>query len=289
MSATKGSAGGGEPIDRFRRTSSPAERMRKKNIHEIRKRHIARDLEGLLSSLAIASDKELGSITREIDQVADGLPQDGSQKFSERVRPIVWSALKQAILERELRHLALTDDLTCLYNRRGFFAAATQQLKTARRNMQSMLLIVCDIDNLKEINDSFGHREGDFALVRMADTLEETFRESDVLARLGGDEFAVLAVGASNYHQDCIARRFKQAIDKSNSAESRYQISVSLGHARFDPHSAADLSELIITADRAMHNVKGAQVSTFRSFNVRNHGAKSEITWSGRRSDADEW
>lgn len=288
MSVIKGSAGRGEPSDRFRRESSPAEPMRKKNVPEVRKKHVARDLEGLLSSLVIASDKELGSITREIDQVADGLPRNNSQTFGERVHPVVWSALKQAILERELRHLALTDDLTCLYNRRGFFAAATQQLKAARRHMQRMLLIVCDIDNLQQINDSFGHREGDFALVRMADTIEETFRESDVLARLGGDEFAVLALGTSNCHEDSIARRFQHAIDKSNSAESRYQISVSIGHARFDPHSPADLSDLIIKADRARKD-KGAQVSIFRSFNVRNSSAESEPTSDGLRSHGDEW
>ena len=89
--------------------------------------------------------------------------------------PAVWSAVKQALLNRELRHLALTDEFTCLYNRRGFFAAAAQQLKLAARNSHSLLLLYCDVDNLKKINDSFGHQEGDLALIRTADALEKGF------------------------------------------------------------------------------------------------------------------
>jgi len=76
-------------------------------------------------------------------------------------------------LERELRQLALTDDLTCLYNRRGFFAVATQ------------LLFFCDVDNLKQINDSFGHQAGDLTLIRAADALEQSFAMRTLLPALG--------------------------------------------------------------------------------------------------------
>src|SRR5712664_1513828 len=107
---------------------------------------------------------------------------------------------------RELRYLALTDDLTCLYNRRGFFAAATHQLKLARRNAQGLLLFFCDVDNLKTIKCSGGHREGDLAIIRAADALERTFRGSDILARLGGDEFAVLTTESSSQSQEVILR-----------------------------------------------------------------------------------
>lgn len=268
MSASKGSAGNRQPVDGVRRTAAPSSRSPKQNLSEARRKQIARDLESMLSSVMVASDKELGHITREIDEVADAARRDGSDNLTERLHPVLWSALKQVILERELRNLALTDDLTCLYNRRGFFAAATQQIKTARRNMQSMLLTFYDIDNLKQINDFLGRREGDFALVRMADVLEETYRDSDVLARLGGDEFAVLALGTSDFHEDSIARRFNRVLDRSNATEPRYQISVSCGHARFDPHFPVELSELITQADRAMRKEKASSDEDLR---IPNH------------------
>jgi diguanylate cyclase (GGDEF)-like protein len=217
-----------------------------------------RDLEGLLSSALLASDKELGNVVREVDEISKALRSDAAdpQALRVAVHPAVWSAVRHVILERELRYLALTDDLTCLYNRRGFFAAATQQLKLARRNLQSTLLLFCDVDNLKKINDSYGHREGDLALVRTADALEEAFRDSDILARLAGDEFAVLVLDASNQDEAAILSRLEKALKKSNAGESRYELSLSVGVARFDPQNAVSLGELMELADKDMYEQK---------------------------------
>jgi diguanylate cyclase (GGDEF)-like protein len=217
-----------------------------------------RDLEGLLSSALLAGDRELGNIVREVDGISEALRSDATDAQALRiaVHPAVWGAVRHVIVERELRHLALTDDLTCLYNRRGFFAAATQQLKLARRNAQSTLLLFCDVDNLKQINDSYGHREGDLALVRTADALEEAFRDSDILARLGGDEFVVLAMEASSQNQEAILHRLKKCLTKANANESRYELSLSVGVARFDPQRAIPLGELMEQADRAMYEQK---------------------------------
>ena len=99
--------------------------------------------------------------------------------------------------EEALRTLSIKDDLTGLYNRRGFFALAEQGLKTAQRMGTEMLLIYGDLDNLKEINDTFGHKEGDQALMDISQILKETFRESDIIARIGGDEFVMLAMNSS--------------------------------------------------------------------------------------------
>jgi diguanylate cyclase (GGDEF)-like protein len=216
------------------------------------------DLEGMLSSALLAADKELGHVVREVDEISKALKSDAADADAVRVavHPAVWCAVRQVIVERELRYLALTDDLTCLYNRRGFFAAATQQLKLTRRNAGNMLLLFCDVDNLKKINDSFGHREGDLVLVRTADALQETFRASDILARLGGDEFAVLALQASNQNQEMIARRLEKNLKKANAGETRYELSLSLGVARFDPQRAVSLGELMEQADRAMYEQK---------------------------------
>ncbi|HEY4816314.1 MAG TPA: GGDEF domain-containing protein [Candidatus Acidoferrum sp.] len=162
--------------------------------------------------------------------------------------------------DRELRYLALTDDLTCLYNRRGFVAAATQQLKLARRNARGLVLFFCDIDNLKTINDSYGHREGDLAIVRAAGALQQTFRDSDILARLSGDEFAVLALETSTQSQEAILRRLEKNLKKSNANQFRYEMSLSVGLSRFDPKHPVSLGELMAQADQAMYEQKRSRL-----------------------------
>jgi two-component system cell cycle response regulator len=161
--------------------------------------------------------------------------------------------MRQSLLEREIRCLAVTDDLTGLYNRRGFFASATHHLKLAQRNSQDALLVFCDVDNLKGINDCFGHKAGDVALIRAADALAETFRDSDILARLSGDEFAVLASDASIPCRQAIVPRIEKNLQKANAEESRFELSFSIGMARFDSEAARTLGELMAHADWDMY------------------------------------
>lgn len=97
-----------------------------------------------------------------------------------------------------LENLSLTDELTGLWNRRGFLFHAEQHLKRSLRTRATSLLVYADMDYLKQINDNFGHHEGSLAIEAAADILRKTFRESDVIARLGGDEFAILAIDAGS-------------------------------------------------------------------------------------------
>jgi diguanylate cyclase (GGDEF)-like protein len=170
-------------------------------------------------------------------------------------RAALW-AVQKSLVDREVRSLAITDDLTGFFNRRGFLASATQQLKLAHRDKQNILLFFLDVDNLKGINDSFGHREGDLALIRAADALEGTFRDSDVLARLGGDEFAVLAWEASIPNRQAILSRMEKNLEKANAEEFRYKLSLSVGVARYDPNAPASIGELMAAADQDMYRNK---------------------------------
>ena len=115
--------------------------------------------------------------------------------------------------EEALKTLSIKDDLTGLYNRRGFFALAEQGLKTAQRMGTEMLLIYGDLDNLKEINDTFGHKEGDQALMDISQILKETFRESDIIARIGGDEFVMLAMNSFETSAEKLINRFEQVLN----------------------------------------------------------------------------
>jgi len=124
------------------------------------------------------------------------------------------------------------------------------------------LLFYCDVDNLKKINDSYGHREGDLAIIRAADALELAFRDSDVLARLGGDEFAVLALDSSVQSQGIILRRLEKNLKESSASEKRYELSLSVGVARLDPKHAVSLGELMSQADQAMYEQKRSRSSS---------------------------
>jgi diguanylate cyclase (GGDEF)-like protein len=227
-------------------------------IHRPKVASSADTVDEILLSALLAQDKELSHILDEVDEVSktssSGAPD--TQALSKALQRTVLCAVKQSLLDRELRSLALTDDLTGFYNRRAFLALATQQLRVAIRTGQGLLLFFADVDYLKEINDTCGHREGDLALVHTANALEKTFRSSDILARLGGDEFAVFALETSSQNEDVILRRLEKNLKASNAGESRYELSLSIGAARFDPRNPVSLGELLTQADQSMYRQK---------------------------------
>ena len=159
--------------------------------------------------------------------------------------------------------LSITDDLTGLYNRRGFFELGSHQIKIAERAERELLLFYFDLDGFKAINDQFGHAEGDIALKRMSTVLKDSFRSSDILARLGGDEFAVLALEASKQHgqllQDRVAEKLKNANQMLNKP---YALSVSAGKTCFYPKQASRFETLLEDADRELYASKKSRIST---------------------------
>ena len=155
---------------------------------------------------------------------------------------------------RLLRSLSLFDELTGLYNRRGFLTLAEQHLKTAQRTGSGFLLVYADMDGLKAINDRFGHHEGSQAIARAGDMLRKTFRTSDILARLGGDEFTVLAPDVSDEHPELIIARLRRNLDEYNGLRLHpYDISLSVGAVRYDPRADDTLEAALARADEAMY------------------------------------
>ena len=172
----------------------------------------------------------------------------------ERVRELEQAIVERKRAEDELRNLSLTDNLTGLYNHRGFFTLADHQTKSARRTGQSSLLIYADMDGLKQINDTFGHNEGSLAIAKTAEILRLTFRDSDILARLGGDEFAILAPAVSRQQTDIIIARLRVNIAVHNlQAKLGYQLSLSIGAVVIDHRNGSSIEELMVEADRAMY------------------------------------
>jgi diguanylate cyclase (GGDEF)-like protein len=155
-----------------------------------------------------------------------------------------------------LQQMSFYDDLTGLLNRRGFLSLAQQQLKIAQRENWDLVVLFADLDSLKNVNDSFGHPEGDRALRTVATILKETFRTSDLIARLGGDEFIVLALNAPATGVQTMTDRLQRNIERHNAQNRYYQISLSVGIVQFDPQHGLSLDEMIVKADQALYENK---------------------------------
>ncbi len=165
------------------------------------------------------------------------------------------TALRQA--EDELQSLLLVDELTGLYNRRGFVTLGQHQLKIARRMNKDMLLLFADIDGLSRINGGLGRQEGDRALIDTANILKSTFREPDIIARIGGDEFAALVIEASKDHTESISIRFRENLMLHNKKMKRlYKLSVSIGVAHYEPGRPGLINELMEKAGGRMYKRK---------------------------------
>ena len=157
-----------------------------------------------------------------------------------------------------LRALSVTDHLTGLYNRRGFFLLAEHQWQVALRNNSSILLFFIDLDHFKQINDSLGHKVGDQALRDLADVLRECFRGTDIVARMGGDEFAITTGEASPEFRAAIEQRLARIVEQRNSLPGRaYKLSLSVGVLSCDS-ALGDLSldDLLARADALMYRQK---------------------------------
>lgn len=169
-------------------------------------------------------------------------------------------AIERHRLFAALRSLSLIDDLTGLYNRRGFADLGEQYLKLARRSGRGITMVYLDLDRFKTINDSLGHHVGDRALLKVADILRATFRRSDIIARLGGDEFGVLALEAADERSETLVERLRERVDDFNKNSSEpYALSVSIGMVHHEDDPRIRLGDLVAAADEAMYREKNAK------------------------------
>jgi diguanylate cyclase (GGDEF)-like protein/PAS domain S-box-containing protein len=167
--------------------------------------------------------------------------------------------------EAAIHTLSLADELTGLYNRRGFLAFSKQHLNSVYRTNKGVVVVYADLDGLKMINDSFGHKEGDRALVKTAELLKETFRSSDVLGRLGGDEFTALAAVEPDGGVDKLLSRLQHKFESYNAQKLvPYKLSISIGLAQLTPDGAQSMEDLMAQADTAMYENKRGKQQNFR-------------------------
>ena len=155
-----------------------------------------------------------------------------------------------------LRTMAVTDELTGLYNRRGFEWMAGRAMRNLCRERRGALLMYVDVDDLKVVNDTLGHGAGDRLLSAAARALRSACGETAVIGRIGGDEFALLARQASAESYDLLRQRIRSAVATCNATGQVPALSLSVGVADFDPLRPASIVSLMDRADRAMYQEK---------------------------------
>lgn len=182
----------------------------------------------------------------------------------------LWRSIQHAVerhtLLKSVRELAFIDELTKLLNRRGFYHHLDKQISLVKRQKGNLSLVYIDLDRFKEINDEFGHNEGDKVLIDVARLLSDIFRDSDIIARLGGDEFAVLLTNSLKKDAHIAQERLLRGIDEFDRRNTKdYHISISVGIAHCDPSEFLSANELVARADAEMYRNK-AKKRTAREY-----------------------
>jgi diguanylate cyclase (GGDEF)-like protein len=163
-------------------------------------------------------------------------------------------ALDNRRLMEEKDRMAMRDGLTGAYNRSYLEVAIERIAKEVRRNGGEVSVLFCDVDGMKDVNDTRGHQAGDELLRGLADLLQRCSRESDVVARYGGDEFVVLMPGTGAAGARQVAAKVEAALARRNETlADRLSLSASVG---VHTAGAAGIDQLLREADRRMYSVK---------------------------------
>lgn len=200
--------------------------------------------------LTVPNGNKMGTLC-----LIDNKPRELDDEERELLRDLAGMA------EQELMavQMASMDELTLLSNRRGFKMLAQHALDACARMDKPATLLFFDLNDFKQINDLYGHAEGDSALKTFADVLRIAFRESDVVGRLGGDEFVALLTGSSHIETTAIMARLKEILEERNATLHRgYAIRFSVGQIEYDPRRHETVDKLLADADGAMYAHKQA-------------------------------
>jgi diguanylate cyclase (GGDEF)-like protein len=181
-----------------------------------------------------------------------------SQEAYERLRVSVSSALKGAELLSTIQTLSVTDELTGLFNRRGFFQFVYSRMQHLRRNTGILPIVMfMDMDGLKAINDTYGHKEGDIAIAAFAKILQNALREEDIIGRMGGDEFTVFSSVKSVENGRLVVQRIREKIDEYNAQNLHpYKVMGSIGSVILDNMTKECFEAAMLSADSILYEEK---------------------------------
>ena len=209
------------------------------------------NVESILCIPLVVSDESIGviNITNKVNNKG-GFTDEDLQLLT-----ALGNQAAMAINHASLYEKAITDELTKLYIRRFFNVKLESEFRRAKRYGHQLTLLICDLDNFKTVNDTFGHQMGDMVLQTVANFLKTNVRETDIPARFGGDEFVVILPETDYEHGWIVGERFRQAVADNKVADLSCQITISVGIATY-PGDADSIQTLIARADAALYEAK---------------------------------
>ena len=203
--------------------------------------------------LMLADGSKLGTLC-----ILDTQPRTLSEDDLSALRDLA------AVVESELSavHMATVDELTDISNRRGFHLAAKEMLRIGVRQRMPTSLIFLDLNNFKQVNDAFGHQEGDRALVRFSACAKRMLRHSDLVARIGGDEFVILLNNTDYRQAQVVVDKLRQTLldVQDREGDPAYETSFSCGIVEYDPQKHETTEDLLAEGDTLMYTHKKRQV-----------------------------
>jgi len=179
---------------------------------------------------------------------------------------LIGASIGNIKLFEKIQRQATTDGLTGLVNHKTFYEILEKELWRSRRYGGQISLIMIDVDNLKQINDAYGHRAGDKAIREISKRIKECIRQIDTAARYGGDEFAVILLNSALDDAIVVAQRMVDAVENSPATWNKEQISlsISVGLGRYDADSTPE--DITSRSDKALYSAKQAGKNTVRIF-----------------------
>lgn len=174
-------------------------------------------------------------------------------------------------MQIELKLLASQDYMTKLYNRRYFTETSVLILDLAKRNKTDSSIIMIDIDNFKNINDTYGHNIGDKVIIELSNILQKQTRKSDILSRWGGEEFIILLPNTKPVGATVLAEKMRQSVNQmvlNFKSEIQLQFTISIGIAEVDREVDTSIENVVNRADKALYEAKNTgrnKICVFKS------------------------
>lgn len=204
----------------------------------------------LLYKLAPINIAAVGAITIVLIMLLDMYTRDSHLTWAILLLVVSAFGVICGKIIQKLHQSACTDSLTSLWNRRYFDMRLTQEIERSKRSKSSLCLALIDADNLKWVNDQYGHSVGDELIQKLADVLHKNTRPFDTVARWGGDEFAIIFPDTDAQDAFKVAERIRKLVESSNF----YQATISIGIMAVD--SKTDVKKVLQMADHALYNAK---------------------------------